>query len=85
MSTLTKFSAIPYTGPAPTNRNPYVPADVAVHDARGAVLAEKLKHSAMQQETGQDLPTFIVEKEAILDVLAALRDHEELKFTMPLD
>ncbi|MEA2569024.1 MAG: NADH-quinone oxidoreductase subunit [Acidobacteriota bacterium] len=85
MSTLTKFSAIPYTGPAPTNRKPYVPADVAVHDARGAVLAEKLQQSAMQQETGQDLPTFIVDKAAIVNVLTALRDHPELRFTMPLD
>jgi NADH-quinone oxidoreductase subunit C/D len=85
MSTLTKFSAIPYTGPAPTNRNPYIPADVAVHDSRGAALAEKLQHSAMQQETGQDLPTFIVEKSAIVNVLTVLRDHPELRFTMPLD
>ncbi|MCU1229041.1 MAG: nuoCD [Acidobacteria bacterium] len=85
MSTLTKFSAIPYTGPAPTNRNPYIPSDVAVHDARGAALAEKLQHAAMQQETGQDLPTFIVEKSAIVNVLTVLRDHPELRFTMPLD
>jgi len=35
MSTLTRFSAIPYTGPAPTNRQPYVPADAAAMDTRG--------------------------------------------------
>jgi NADH-quinone oxidoreductase subunit C/D len=85
MSTLTKFSAIPYTGPAPTNREPYVPADVAVHDARGQELAAKLQHAAMTQETGQDLPTFLVEKHAIIDVLRALKEHPELRFTMPLD
>jgi NADH-quinone oxidoreductase subunit C/D len=85
MSTLTKFSAIPYTGPAPTNRQPYVPADVATHDARGQELAAKLQLSTIEQELGQDLPTFIVEKSAIVNVLTTLRDHPELKFIMPLD
>ncbi|MEO6259878.1 MAG: NADH-quinone oxidoreductase subunit D [Thermoanaerobaculia bacterium] len=85
MSTLTKLSAIPYTGPAPTNRMPFVPADVAQHDARGAEILAKLAHQGMTQESGQDLPTFLVEREAIIGVLTALRDHAELKFTLPLD
>ena len=85
MSTLTKFSAIPYTGPAPTNRKPYVPIDAERMDARGAEIASKLNNPAMTQERGQDLPTFIVERKRIVDVLTALRDHAELKFTLPLD
>ena len=85
MSTLTKLSAIPYTGPAPTNRHPFVPADVAHHDARGAEILAKLSHAGMTQESGQDLPTFIVDRDAIIGVLTALRDHAELKFTLPLD
>ena len=85
MSTLTKFSAIPYTGPAPTNRQPYVPADAAQMDARGQQIAEKLSGAAMTQESGQDLPTFIVDKNDIIDVLTRLRDHADLRFTMPLD
>lgn len=85
MSTLTKLSAIPYTGPAPTNRMPFVPAGVGVIDGRGAEILAKLQHAGMTQETGQDLPTFIVERDAIIAVLTALRDHAELKFTMPLD
>ena len=85
MSTLTKLSAIPYTGPAPTNRTPFVPAGVDLIDARGAEILAKLQHPGMTQETGQDLPTFIVERDEIIGVLTALRDHAELKFTMPLD
>ncbi|HEY8713664.1 MAG TPA: NADH-quinone oxidoreductase subunit C, partial [Thermoanaerobaculia bacterium] len=85
MSTLTKFSAIPYTGPAPTNRKPYVPIDAERMDARGAEIALKLNNPAMTQERGQDLPTFLVERERIVDVLTALRDHADLKFTLPLD
>ncbi len=85
MSTLTRFSAIPYTGPAPTNRKPYVPLDATQMDARGVEIAAKLNHPAMRQETGQDLPTFIVERAQIVDVLRALKEHPELKFTMPLD
>ena len=80
MSTLTKFSAIPYTGPAPTNREPYVPADAARMDARGQELAAKI--GGLTQETGQDLPTFIVEKEKIVDVL---RDFHANGYTLPLD
>jgi NADH:ubiquinone oxidoreductase subunit C len=80
VSTLTRYSAIPYTGPAPTNREPYTPVDAAKMDARGAELAAKL---SVQQETGQDLPTLVVSKDRIVDVLRALKD--EHKFTMPLD
>jgi len=80
MSTLTKYSAIPYTGPAPTNREPYIPADAAVMDARGAEIASKV--AGLTQEKGQDLPTFIVEKEQIVAVLQALIAES---FTMPLD
>jgi len=85
MSTLTKLSAIPYTGPAPTNRKPFVPVDAAHHDARGAEILAKLAHAGMTQETGQDLPTFIVDRDSIIGVLTALRDHAEMKFTLPLD
>ena len=83
MSTLTKFSAIPYTGPAPTNRQPYIPADAPLMDARGAEIASKVQN--LEQETLQDLPTFIVDKANIIGVLQALHDHPELQFTMPLD
>jgi NADH-quinone oxidoreductase subunit C/D len=83
MSTLTKFSAIPYTGPAPTNRNPYVPADAAIMDTRGQEIASKVP--GLTQEPGQDLPTFLVEKEQLVEVLRGLHDHAELRFTMPLD
>jgi len=83
MSTLTKFSAIPYTGPAPTNRQPYVPAVAEQMDARGVEIAGKVRN--LTQETGQDLPTFIVDRGHIVDALRALHDHPELQFTMPLD
>ena len=85
MSTLTKFSAIPYTGPAPTNREPYVPADAPAMDQRGAEIASKIAPPAVQQETGQDLPTLVVPKEHLLQVLRDLKEHPELRFTMPLD
>ncbi len=85
MSTLTRFSAIPYTGPAPTNREPYIPVDAAVIDGRGAEIASKIDHPGVQQETGQDLPAFIVERDHIIGVLRALHDHPDLRFTMPLD
>ena len=42
MSTLTKLSAIPYTGPAPTNRQPYVPVAAEAMDARGSEIAVKI-------------------------------------------
>ncbi|HEX9407801.1 MAG TPA: NADH-quinone oxidoreductase subunit C, partial [Thermoanaerobaculia bacterium] len=80
MSTLTKYSAMPYTGPAPTNRNPYVPPDAPKTDARGAELAGLLR---IEQERGQDLPTLIVEKERIVEVLRALQS--EHRFNLPLD
>ena len=85
MSTLTKLSAIPYTGPAPTNREPYVPADAKLTDARGAEIAAKIASPAMTQELGQDMTTFLVERARIVDVLQALHDHPELRFTLPLD
>ncbi len=80
MSTLTKFSATPYTGPAPTNREPYVPADAAKMDARGAEIAGRLK---IEQERGQDLPTFVVDKRRIVETLRAFKN--DLKFSLPLD
>src|ERR1051325_4604978 len=79
MSTLTKYSAIPYTGPAPTNREPYVPTDAAAMDARGAELAATL---GVEQESGQDLPTLIVPRENIVDVLTKLKSSG---YTLPLD
>ncbi len=85
MSTLTKFSAIPYTGPAPTNRQPYIPAAVSQMDARAQEITAKIKHPAMKQQSGQDLPTFMVEREKIVDVLRALKDDAELQFALPLD
>ena len=80
MSTLTKFSAIPETGPAPTNREPYLPTDAAAMDARGAELAATLP--GVEQETGQDLPTLIVPPETIVATLTALKSAG---YTMPLD
>jgi NADH-quinone oxidoreductase subunit C/D len=85
VSTLTKFSAIPYTGPAPTNREPYIPVGVAIADARRDVIAKALQHPAMIQETGQDMASFIVDKDNIVDVLRTLKESDELAFTMPLD
>ena len=85
MSTLTKFSAIPYTGPAPTNREPYVAVDGPAADARGAAIAAALQHPGMTQEPGQDMPSFIVDKDNIVDVLRTLKESAELAFTMPLD
>ncbi|HEX7708827.1 MAG TPA: NADH dehydrogenase (quinone) subunit D [Thermoanaerobaculia bacterium] len=85
MSTLTRFSAIPYTGPAPTNREPYLPADAPKADVRGEEIAAKLQHPDVTQETGQDMPTFQVGREKIVDVLKNLKEHRDLQFTMPLD
>jgi len=79
MSTLTKFSAIPYTGPAPTNREPYVPANADAADARGGELAARF---GAVQETRQDLPTLIVETGRLLETLRALKSET---FTMPLE
>jgi NADH-quinone oxidoreductase subunit C/D len=80
MSTLTKYSSIPYTGPAPTNRQPYVPVDAPAADARGAELKSTLP--ATEQETGQDLPTLVVPKEEIVGTLTSLRDAG---YNLPLD
>src|ERR1700756_4469200 len=80
MSTLTKYSAIPYTGPAPTNREAYVPADVATNDTRGAELASQLAN--VEQERGQDLPTLVVDKNDILNVPSSLKAAGH---TLPLD
>src|SRR2546423_13943120 len=82
MSTLTKFSAIPYTGPAPTNREPYVPVEGPRADERGRELAAKLNQPALLQETGQDLPTFLVPKENIVEALSAFKAEGH---TLPLD
>lgn len=80
MSTLTKYSAIPYTGPAPTNREPYVPAGAETLDARGAELAAQLGN--VEQERGQDLPTFVVDKNDIVNVLSSFK---AAGYTLPLD
>jgi len=80
MSTLTKYSAIPYTGPAPTNREPYVPAGIEQLDARGAELAAQLGN--VEQERGQDLPTFVVDKNDIVNVLSSFK---AAGYTLPLD
>ncbi|HET7433835.1 MAG TPA: NADH dehydrogenase (quinone) subunit D [Thermoanaerobaculia bacterium] len=83
MSTLTKFSAIPYTGPAPTNREPYIPVEAPAMDARGEAIAARIP--GLTQERGQDLPTFYVEREQIIATLRTLRDDAELLFDLPLD
>jgi NADH-quinone oxidoreductase subunit C/D len=83
MSTLTKFSPIPYTGPTPTNRQIYVPAEAEKMDARGAEIAAKV--TGLAQQNGEDLPTFVVDRAEIANVLRALHDHPDLRFTMPLD
>ena len=80
MSTLTKYSQIPYTGPAPTNREPYIPSDAAKMDVRGAEIAARV---GAQQERGQDLPALIVSKERIVETLRTLKN--DLQFTVPLD
>lgn len=85
MSTLTRYSAIPYTGPAPTNRSPYIPQNAALADARGEAIGAKINNPAMTQERGQDMPTFVVERARIADVLRSLADDRDLAFTLPLD
>jgi NADH-quinone oxidoreductase subunit C/D len=85
MSTLTRFSSIAYTGPAPTNREGYRPVEAETMDRRREEIAALIDTSALTAEPGQDLPTFIVERERILDVLQQLHDHPELRFTMPLE
>ncbi|MGA7616297.1 MAG: NADH dehydrogenase (quinone) subunit D [Thermoanaerobaculia bacterium] len=85
MSTTTKYSSIPYTGPAPTNRESYVPAGVEKIDQRAEEIEARIKSPAVTREAGADMPTFLVEREHIGQVLTALRDDPELQFTMPLD
>jgi NADH-quinone oxidoreductase subunit C/D len=85
MSTLTKYSAIPYTGPAPTNREPYVPAEGTKMDERALQIATAIGAEKVEHEAGQDLPTFVVDKSRIIDVLTQLRDHADLQFKLPLD
>lgn len=85
MSTLTRMSAIPYTGPAPTNRKPFVPENVAGVDARAEQINARIAAPWVQIESGNDLPTLLVEREKIVDVLTKLRDDAELEFTLPLD
>ncbi|HEU4520793.1 MAG TPA: NADH-quinone oxidoreductase subunit C, partial [Thermoanaerobaculia bacterium] len=84
MSTLTRFSGIPYTGPAPTNRLPYVPVEAGVADARGQQILAAIG-SRVEQESGQDIPTLLVSRERIVEVLRALKEHPDLRFELPLD
>lgn len=85
MSTMTRFSSVPYTGPAPTNRNPYIPAGVEAINERAAQIEAKISAPGITLEPNQDMPTFLVERGKIVDVLTTLRDHAELQFKMPLD
>ncbi|HEU5161739.1 MAG TPA: NADH dehydrogenase (quinone) subunit D [Thermoanaerobaculia bacterium] len=85
MSTLTRFSSLPYTGPAPTNRLPYVPADVDAVNARAEAIAAKIGGGRLATIPGHDAPTFGVERATIVETLRALHDDAELAFTMPLD
>lgn len=85
MSTLTKNSPIPYTGPAPTNRKPYIPADVEAIDARGEEIAAKINLPYAVQRKGQDIPTFDVQREKIVDALRTLKEDADLGFEMPID
>jgi NADH-quinone oxidoreductase subunit C/D len=85
MSTMTRFSSVPYTGPAPTNRSAYVPKDVELIDARAEQIATRLPSDALTREPNQDLPTFIVDRERIVEVLRTLKEDEELRFDLPLD
>ncbi|HUP46597.1 MAG TPA: NADH dehydrogenase (quinone) subunit D [Thermoanaerobaculia bacterium] len=84
MSTLTRHSAIPYTGPAPTNRLPFVPPEAEAMDLRGEQIAAAVG-MPLEQEKGQDLPTFLVERKDIIAVLRALKEQQELRFELPLD
>jgi NADH-quinone oxidoreductase subunit C/D len=85
MSTLTRFSSIPYTGPAPTNRQSYVPADVEKIDARQAEIGARIAAPHVVGVNGQDMPTFLVERARIVDVLRQLHDDSLLEFKLPLD
>ena len=85
MSTMTRFSSVPYTGPAPTNRNPYIPAGVDAINERASQIEALVAAPGITREPNQDMPTFLVERDRIVDVLRAFRDHEELTFNLPLD
>lgn len=85
MSTMTRFSSVPYTGPAPTNASPYIPAGVDAIDQRAQQIEAKISAPGVTLEPGQDMPTLLVERGRIVDVLTALRDDEELAFKLPLD
>ncbi|HVT43441.1 MAG TPA: NADH dehydrogenase (quinone) subunit D [Thermoanaerobaculia bacterium] len=85
MSTLTRASAIPYTGPAPTNRLPYVPSGLEAIERRGEQIGARIAAPYVVAEPGEDMPSFIVERDRIVDVLRALHDDSDLRFTMPLD
>lgn len=85
MSTLTRQSPTPWTGPAPTNRNLYVPVHLDSIEARAAEIGATLASPHITHKPGEDLPTFVVEREKIVEVLAALKNHPDLQFTLPLD
>jgi len=85
MSTLIRQSATPYTGPAPTNRTPYIPTNLEAIHARQDVIGARIAAPHVSLERDADLPTFLVERERIVDVLRTLHDDPELAFTMPLD
>jgi len=85
MSTLTRHSPIPYTGPAPTNRKPYIPENVDTIDARGEAIAAKINLPYAVQRKGQDIPTFEVDREKIVDALQTLKEDPDLAFDLPVD
>jgi NADH-quinone oxidoreductase subunit C/D len=85
MSTLTRLSAIPYTGPAPTNKDPYVAKNLEAIEKRRDEIGSHIVGDHVTPLAGHDLPTFLVERSRIVDVLRALHDDGELQFTMPLD
>ncbi|HEY5611239.1 MAG TPA: NADH-quinone oxidoreductase subunit C, partial [Thermoanaerobaculia bacterium] len=76
---------MPFTGPAPTNRLPFVPGNVQTVDARAEALEGKIGAPHVRREPGQDLPTFLVDRERIVDVLRVLKTDPQLRFTLPLD
>ncbi|MGK2856319.1 MAG: NADH dehydrogenase (quinone) subunit D [Thermoanaerobaculia bacterium] len=85
MSTPTRFSSMPYTGPAPTNRKPFVPAGLEAIDKRCDEIQAKIAAPYVTAVPGQDLPTFVVEREKIVDVLRKLKEDTELRFELPID
>ncbi|HVR44326.1 MAG TPA: NADH dehydrogenase (quinone) subunit D [Thermoanaerobaculia bacterium] len=85
MSTLTRTSSLPYTGPAPTNRIAYVPAGAERIGERQDAIGAKIASPGVTPQPGQDMPTFVIERERIVEVLRSLRDDVELAFTLPLD